>query len=476
MALSPVQMHDCVDVSDISREPTRVDSSRVDSANKSSVLDGIRRVGIRARSALLAVLAGAVMVGYAENVEAKPPAHSGHAGVHAVHHGKHHPKKGGAKKPGSKPKHVKKTPHGKKQHGVQKTPHGIKKTPQKHSGKALNKPNKLQDVKGKDKAPTLGGGKKLFPTFLQADQKQLTALAGQYTPEAVQFALRVAENGMRIALSPKKQEGIAKARAAVVAQYSSRIKIPKYFGYMDDVREIRQIVAVKYYLDRIMKERGTAWGARLSPEFVFAAAGNEGRLLDVSGTTDPWYAVDGFWALGLDQFGADFKDIVTMGILPKSFEKQFTSYKTHNEKTGAVSARFHNKGAALRAFVSEMVYRQKLFLMRLQKNGISLDSLSESDRARVLEFFTYIYYNAGPAVGHGITDGLKTADDVLKYYLRSKTNPGVINLNSAPANAYVVCAGAMFLREAGAVDPHPAKGAYWWTSDPTPTADAMKKK
>ncbi len=421
---------------------------------KPTMLSKIRSIGGPLRHGMLALLA-AITTNIATPDDAFAKAHHGHASQNA---------------PAKKAKKLKGKPN--------KPAHKISKAKPAKKQKSLAPPSPYQGNNNKTAGVPKSDKKINAPakstTFLKIDSAKLAEWEQQYTPEAVAYALRIVENGVRIAASPDKEAGVLQARAQVEAKFSGRIKIPKYFGYADDAREVRQITAIKYYIDRMMAARGKDWGIVLPPELVVGAMGNEGSLLDIRGTEDTWESVDGFWTLGLDWFAADFPEIVAMGILPKSFEGYFKGYKGTNEIGVAHPAHFRNKGAAIWAFISELIYRQKMFMIHLQKQNISLDTLAAKDREDILCFFTYIYYNAGQTAGRTILAGFKTAEDVLAYYRRTKTNPGSIDLTSAPANSYVVNAGAMWLKTTGAFDQDASKKGFWWAKNTPPAPSAQK--
>lgn len=295
-------------------------------------------------------------------------------------------------------------------------------------------------------------------------------LAQTYDQSAVDAAVRVILNGASIRLSPKKDVELPKVYETVEQKFSGRIKIPKFFGYCDEPEELRQITAIDFYRRKVA-QGVTDEHLEMPIEFVIAAMSNEGTLLNTEGG-DRWnQPIGGYGQLGLDWFSDDFPRLVKRGLLPKSFSKSFQVEQHYNEKQQAVnSAVFTSKGAAINAFIAELGYRQLMFLDACQSEGINLEKLSSHDREDIKTFFTYIYYNLGPTKARSLVATYNSAAKLLEFFKIAEQHPEKIDLASSPANAYVVLAGANFLKKSGAVDPHPAKGNYWWTKEKKVTA------
>lgn len=319
------------------------------------------------------------------------------------------------------------------------------------------------NVEDKESADTI-----YFPKPLIEDVKKT------YSERAVRYAMQIVENGQRIAHSPVKQAELLKLRAHVEAKYSSRIKIPVFFGYVNQPKETKQVAALFQYRDDVVqrsKDRGR--DLTLPVSFIIAAASNEGQLLDVASSQkelEQWnQPVSGFWSLGLDCFASDYADIKHAGLLPPKFEEQYDPQLAMNDVGSIVnSANFRSKGVALNAFVAELAFRQMLCRKHLMQQGIQLAGLSKEDHDDVILFLTYIYYNAGPTIGRKIVQSFATAADALALFQLAQTNPKKIDLNSAPANAYVVMAGMEYLKLAGATDGMPDKENYWWLHEKKP--------
>lgn len=409
--------------------------------------------------AMLTALGTGVLSAEPSDVDAKPAKHHVPHSKHAKHekqakHGNHI----------KHPKHVKQahkatpTPKHKYPAKFYSTPHAVPKSPEN---------TELPVVQHAQKNTNTAHVQHGLNTSLNVSKAKIAELVKKYNVASVSYALRIIENGKRIKNSPNKDKGIATVRNAVEAKYSSRIKIPKWFGYIDDEREIQQVTAIHYYLSKVMT-RGKKIGLDLDVDFIIGVMSNEGRVLNIYESEDPWSnPIDGFGGLGLDWFSKDFPHIAEMGLIDHKFTEFYTPIKCTNEKCKPVtSADFINKGAAIHAVVAEIAYRQKLALIRLRKMGIDLSTLPTQQRKDVTRFLTYLFYNAGPGSASEIIKPYKTAEELHAYFARPQTDPGSINLTGSPANCYVVMAGAEWLKRAGATDPKAATNPkLWWTKE-----------
>ncbi len=418
-----------------------VPSSAPSPSKLSPIIGGLRRTF--GKIAMLTALGTSALAVHPADAEAKKSHHHTHKvhHTHHAHHEKHH------------------TSHAPK-HATPKLP-----PPAPHAAPSKVTP-KPQAPSHPEAAPAHPHG---LSTFLPIPKEKITALVEKYSAESVTYALRIIENGQRIRTSPTKEQGLAAAKKEVEKKFSTRIKIPKWFGYIDDPRELQQVAAMHYSLMNMMK-RGKKIGLDLDMEFLIGVMSNEGRVLDVFGQDDAWETpVDGFGGLGLDWFAKDFESIAEMGLIDTNFKQFFKEKICTNEKCKPVSsADFKNKGAALQAAIAELAYRQKLALIRLEKMGIKLDTLTTEKRKDVTRFLTYLFYNAGPGSASQIIAPYKTADELYDYFNRPQTNPGAINLTGSPANCYVVMAGAEWLSRAGATDPNASKKGLWWAQNTSP--------
>jgi len=288
------------------------------------------------------------------------------------------------------------------------------------------------------------------------DPTEVANLEEKYGADHVQKATQYIRNGHNFRLLPQdeKQSRLSETKGILKNKYSNRIKIPKFFGFVDDQRELQQVCSILWNIDEIKRRAGKKRPVHITPEFVIAAMSNEGNILDIRGQKDQWESeVSGFQSLGLDTFASNVDDIIDRGLLPKSFKEKYKASQAMNEKGQMVqSARFVSKGDAIRAFVSELAIRQMDCQRHLKQKNIDITDISEQKRNDIILFITYIYYNAGPTVGRNIINSLESANDLVDYFDRAKNNPESINLKSAPANAYVVMAGMEWMTLCGIFD------------------------
>lgn len=331
---------------------------------------------------------------------------------------------------------------------------------------ANNAKHKLTQALAPEETPK--GGPLIIP------EESIQRIKQKYGEEAYNGALQLILNGYRIHISPTKSQNInGTIKDQLVQKYSGRIKLAKFFGFLDEPKELEQMAAILHYHQKVMK-RGSKIGVELSPAFVIAAMSNEGHLLDINQGQSMDQPVNGFYELGLDWFGDEVDSIKEMGLLPKDFACQITlgtNEKGHTHKT----ARFSSKNDAFHAFIATLAYRQKLMLNNLKTNGVTLESLSTADRHDVVSFLTYAYFNGGSGVGRSMIKSLKTDADVLAYFKTTQTNPALIKQKSVPANAYVVMAGMEWMERAGATDTNPQGKGYWWLQDKEPGVNIASK-
>ena len=144
-------------------------------------------------------------------------------------------------------------------------------------------------------------------------------------------------------------------------------------------------------------------GQQISPEFIYVGAVAEGldKLISDKGVNTK--EINGFFDLGLDNFGSDASTLRNLEYLPKNFIKgeafeggKYTVDEYKNEKGELLlSGNFENIENAFIAKTAEYAWRQDLFLKDLQDIKINKNRLSKDG----VDFWTYVYYNSGQANG-----------------------------------------------------------------------------
>lgn len=351
-------------------------------------------------------------------------------------------------------------------------------------------------VPGSEALASEYGNEDIRPFEVVFPKKLVDDVVSKYGKDAYEYAKKVIINGQRIANSPHKKEEIEKLRLLVASKYHGGTKIPKYFGYINEPKELKQIAASFHYRSDVMHRAKTVLdkagihGVNLTMpvSFIISALGNEGKLFDVDTLDEElqnWNSeVDGFDHAGLDLFSYDYRNTHTQvaNLLPEEFATEFSEAIHENEKGVEVrSAVFKSKGSVINAFIAELVARQILCLQQLKKHKIDLTSIPKKDMEDILLFLTYIYYNGGPNKGDRIVSHFKSAQDALRlfeHYKGINADPSKsekVNLDSAPANACVILAGMEWLRLAGATDAKPEKETYWWLKEPAPKVSVVAK-
>ena len=158
-------------------------------------------------------------------------------------------------------------------------------------------------------------------------------------------------------------------------------------------------------------------GVYISPDFLYVGAVAEGLDLQIvrGGGLYPKEEIDGFYALGLDTFGTNAKVMRNLGYLPKDFvqEEKYKVSVHHNELGEEVnSGVFSNFREAFVAKASEYAWRRDAFLKKdVSDLGLSWEALSQDE----VDFWTYVYYNAGIGTGKKMLTSYKN-----KGYLESE--------------------------------------------------------
>ncbi len=214
---------------------------------------------------------------------------------------------------------------------------------------------------------------------------------------------------------------------ALLEQARLGLRPRHWSGYVDDLREVGVAQTV---LDAARSQKN------LSPAFLYTIAIGEGMngYLDFASNPEKVNAgesVSGFGHIGLDQFVAMVPTLREKGFLKPDFVEgnQYTASEPIDNELGqpTASADFKDLPSSMTALAAVLSLTRDQFLNDVEKvlGPAALASLTEEQT----NFFTYVYFNAGPGFG------LRRVKNEGLDYFSPQTDPE--NIMNARNNALI---------------------------------------